>query len=78
MVCPLADDEFIEKASYFIMVQKLLDDKSVDYERYIRKIDPAIPRAFIRTIIDSIDTVNGRVCSIQFKNGMRHKFIYDD
>lgn len=75
---PLADDEFIEKASYFIMVQNLLNDKSVDYEKYIRRIEPAIPRAFIRTIIDSIDTVNGRVSSIQFKNGMIHKFIYED
>lgn len=73
---PLADDEFIEKASYFVMVQKLLDDKSVDYEKYIRQIDPSIPRAFIRTVIDSIHVENGNVTAIVFKNGMEHRFIY--
>lgn len=73
---PLADDEFIEKASYFIMVSKLLDDSFVDYEKYIRQIDPSIPRSFIRTVIDRISVANGIVTSITFKNGMTHTFFY--
>lgn len=73
---PLADDEFIEKASYFIMVQKMLDDRYVDYEKYIRQIDPSIPRSFIKSIIEDIRTTNGRVTSIVFKNGMVHSFTY--
>lgn len=73
---PLADDEFIEKASYFIMVQKLLDDRYVDYEKYIRQIDPSIPRAFIKSIIESIVVTDGKVTSIQFRNGMTHTFTY--
>ncbi len=72
----LADDEFIEKASYFIMVQKLLDDRIVDYEKYIRKIDPMVPRAFLRSIIKKITVTGGRVSSIEFKNGSIHTFYY--
>ena len=73
---PLADDEFIEKASYFIMVQKLLDDRTVDYEKYIRRIDPMVPRAFLRSVISKITVEDGRVASIEFKNGMVHTFSY--
>lgn len=73
---PLADDEFIEKASYFIMVQKLLDDRTVDYEKYIRRIDPMVPKAFLRSVISKITVTDGRVTAIEFKNGMAHTFSY--
>lgn len=72
----LENDEFIEKASYFIMVQKLLEDRYVDYEKYIRQIDQSIPRAFIKSIIESIQVTDGRVTAIKFKNGMTHTFLY--
>lgn len=58
------------------MVQKLLDDRYVDYEKYIRSIDPSIPRSFIRSIIETVHTTDGRVTSIVFKNGMTHTFTY--
>lgn len=73
---PLADDEFVEKASYFIMVSKLLDDRTVDYEKYIRTADPAIAKSFIRTVINEIHVSDGRVVKIVFKNGMTHTFTY--
>ena len=73
---PLADDELIEKASYFIMVSKLLDDRYVDYEKYIRQIDSSIPRSFIRSVIEYIEVIDGKISSITFKNGMKHNFIY--
>lgn len=60
---PLADDEFIEKASYFIMVQKLLDDRTVDYKKYIRRIDPMVPRAFLRSVISKITVEDDRLTS---------------
>lgn len=74
---PLADDELIEKASYFIMVSKLLEDRYVDYEKYIRQIDPSIPRSFIRSIIEYIEVVDGKISTIMFKNGMKHSFVYE-
>lgn len=69
-------DEFLEKASYFIMVQNLLQDKYIDYEKYIRNIDQSIPINFINRIISAITVENGKVMSIKFRNGMTHKFIY--
>ena len=72
----LNSDSLIKKASYFIMVQKLLDDRYIDFESYIRKIDPSVPRNFLLTIIDKIEIDQGRVSSIYFKNGMVHHFIY--
>lgn len=73
---PLVGDEFIEKASYFIMMQKLMDDRTVDYEKYIRQTKQSVPRAFIRSIITSITVNDGKVISIEFKNGMIHTFTY--
>lgn len=72
----ISNEVFIQKASYFIMVRNLLDDRYIDYEKYIRKIDPIIPRNFLTTIIQKIEISNGRVVSITFKNNMTHRFIY--
>lgn len=73
---PVSSTEFIQKAAYFIMVEKLLDDRYVDYEKYIRRIDPSVPRNFLQNIIERIEINDGRVVSISFKNGMTHKFSY--
>lgn len=73
---PVSSTEFIQKAAYFIMVEKLLDDRYVDYEKYIRRIDPSVPRNFLQNIIEQIEIDDGRVISISFKNGMTHKFSY--
>lgn len=73
---PVSSTEFIQKAAYFIMVEKLLDDRYVDYEKYIRRIDPSVPRNFLQNIIEQIEIDDGRVVSISFKNGMTHKFSY--
>jgi len=62
--------------SYFIMISKLVEDRYVDYEKYIRKIDAEIPRAFIKNIIQDIVVADGRVQSITFRNGMIHAFTY--
>ena len=73
---PVSSAEFIQKAAYFIMVEKLLDDRYVDYEKYIRRIDPSVPRNFLQNIIEQIEIDDGKVVSISFKNGMTHKFSY--
>lgn len=73
---PVSSAEFIQKAAYFIMVEKLLDDRYVDYEKYIRRIDPSVPRNFLQNIIEQIEIDDGKVVSISFKNGMTHKFFY--
>lgn len=69
-------DEFLQKASYFIMVESLLNERYVDYEKYIRSIEPNIPRNFIVSTVQSIVVENSKVKSITFKNGITHAFIY--
>lgn len=71
-----SSDEFLQKASYFIMVQNLLNERYVDYEKYIRNIEPSMARNFILSVVSEIRVENSRVKSITFKNGMTHKFIY--
>lgn len=69
-------DNFILKASYYIMANKLIEDDYIDYEKYIRAIDPAVPKSFLASIIDHIDADDGRVAAITFKNGIEHRFTY--
>ena len=70
------DEEFVNKASYFVMATQLVSSEELDYEKYIRNIDMRIPKSFIQSIIESICVTNGRVTSITFKNGITHTFNY--
>ena len=65
------EQEFIEKASYFVMAERLLSDEPLDYMESFAKIDPAAPRAFARRTIEEIVVSDGQVKSIQFKNGIQ-------
>ena len=69
-------DGFINKASYYILANKLIEKRYIDYEKYIRTIDPSIPRSFLQQIIDHIVVNDGRVTSITFKSGATHTFTY--
>lgn len=72
----ITDEDFIAKASYFIMSQQLLTKRYVNFETTIRKIDPKIIKDFINSVIKKIVIQNGKVLSILFKNGIEHKFLY--
>ena len=69
-------EEFEAKASYFVMVERLLSGQYIDYVKYIKGIDPKVPRNFFHQIINKIYVTDGRVSSIEFANGMTHKFSY--
>lgn len=71
-------DDFIRRASYYIMTEKLVEDRYIDYEKYIRTIDPSVPKNFLASVIDRIDVDDSRVASITFKNGIEHRFLYAD
>lgn len=64
-------EELIEQASYFIMAEKLNGDDYIDYQKYLSKIDPKIPKAFIKRVVKEITIVNGEVESIEFINGIK-------
>lgn len=73
-----ATESLMLKAGYYIMIEKLVQGSHIDYEKYIRSIDPSVPRSFLLTVIDHIDVDDGRVASITFKVGTTHRFTYKD
>lgn len=72
----LSDEEFMAKASYFILTQQLQDKRFVDYEKFIRKIDPKIVKDFIGSIVSNFCIKNGLTTSISFRNGLELRFSY--
>ena len=73
----ISDEDFIAKASYFIMSQQLLTKRYVNFDTMIRKIDTKIIKDFVKTEIKKIVILDGKILSIRFKNGIEHKFLYE-
>lgn len=74
----LSDDEFMAKASMFIMTHQLQNKRFIDFEKLIRKIDPVIVKEFINSVTQKIVIKQGKIASIRFKNGIEHKFLYKE
>lgn len=72
----LSDDEFMEKASQFILTQQLLDKRSVNYEKFIRKIDPRIVKDFLNETVSNFCIKDGLTTSVLFKNSIELRFCY--
>ncbi len=72
----LTDDEFMAKASIFIMTHQLQNKRFIEFDKLIKKIDPQIIKEFVNSVVQKIVIKNGRVTSIRFKNGLEHKFLY--
>lgn len=72
----LSDEEFMAKASYFILTQQLQDKRYVNYEKFIRKIDPQIVKDFMGSVVQNFCIKNGLTTSILFKNGLELRFSY--
>lgn len=72
----MSDEEFMAKASYFILSQQLQDKRFVDYEKFIRKIDPQIVKDFLNSVVTNFCIKNGLTTSILFKNGLEVRFSY--
>lgn len=71
----VSDEEFIRRASEFILVQKLTDRNYISYKRLATTVDTAVIKTFVQGIIDSIIMDAGRVKQIIFKNGLSHTFV---
>lgn len=70
--------DFLKRASYYIMVNKLVEDSSIDYEKFARALDPHAIRDFVLSIVQEIEAIDGRISSITFRNGTVHKFKYKE
>ena len=72
----ISDEMFIQRASQFIIAQKLTDRNYINYKRLAMSVDAEVLQSFVRSIIDSIIMDSGRVKQIIFKNGLSHTFVY--
>ena len=72
----VSDEEFVRRASEFIIAQKLTDRNYVSYKRLATSVDTAVIKTFVQSIIDSIIMDAGQVKQIIFKNGLSHTFIF--
>ena len=73
----VSDYRFLDEASYFILVQQLLNSPYVDYEHFIRNIDPTIAKSFIRSVLSFVDVDDGKIIRMIFQNGITLNFIYE-
>lgn len=74
----LSDEIFVQRASEFIIAQRLTDRAYVNYKRLAQSVDAKVLRSFATSIIDSIIVEDGMVQRITFKNGMSHSFTFQE
>lgn len=74
----MTDEDFLAKASYYIMALNLTEKRYVDFTSLYRKVEPQIIKEFINSVIQKIVIKSGKVESIRFKNGIEHKFLYNE
>jgi hypothetical protein len=72
----LADLEFIRKASAFLVAQRIISKKHIDYIQMALDLDNEVLKDFIDQVIDQITIRDGRVETIRFVNGLEHEFLY--
>jgi len=71
-----ADLSFIKKASAFLVAQRIVSKKHIDYMQMCLDLDNEILKDFIDQVVDQIIALDGRVQKIRFVNGLEHEFIY--
>ena len=74
----ISDNLLIERASQFIIAQKLSDRNYISYKRLAMSVDAEVLQSFVRGIIDNIIIDCGHVKQITFRNGLSHIFVYKE
>lgn len=74
----VSDEIFVQRASEFIISQRLNGRNYINYKRLAMSVDPEVLQSFVRGIIDSIIMDAGQVKQIIFKNGLSHTFIFKE
>lgn len=72
----ISDEVFVQRASEFIISQKLTDRNYVNYKRLAMSVDAAVLKNFFNGILDSVYMYDGKVKQIIFKNGLSHTFHF--
>lgn len=72
-----SDKDFASKASYLLMVDKLLSGSAKDPVTILKALEPSVPKDFMNRVIDRITITSGKVTVIRFKNGITVRFFYE-
>jgi len=71
----ISDEDFISKASFFILSRQLADSRYINFGRLARTVDANVLKEFVNSIIQNFCVLDGKIISLQFKNGIEHKFL---
>lgn len=74
----VTDHVFIQRASEFIIAQRLTNRNYIHYKRLALSVDSEVLKTFVQSIIENITMYSGRVQQITFKNGLSHTFVYKE
>ena len=74
----LSDEDFLAAASSFILTAKMQDRKYIYFAALAEETDPAVVKSFFQSLLDSVYIRAGRVETIIFRNGLVHKFAYNN
>ncbi len=69
------DTSFIKKATAFLVSQKILSARYIDFVDLALNSDPQILKDFVSQIIEYITVDENKVTKIKFINGIEHSFI---
>lgn len=72
----MTDEDFLEKASYFILSQELIQRRNVDFAKYIEAADRLTIKNFLKKVMTNFCIKNGRIEKMTFKNGIELQFFY--
>lgn len=70
-------DNFIEKASLFMLSQQMGEKNDIDFRNLLLSLDRRVLKEFVHTAISKIVILNAKVMTIQLKNGITLNFLYE-
>lgn len=74
---PGHDLNFIKKATQYLLAQNLIGDKPINYNKMVKVVDKQLLQDFMQSIIKKIIVREDKtISSIEFVNGITHRFIY--
>lgn len=70
------DYAFFDQVGDYLIREQLLSTATVDWDEFASHVKNKNLQEFFRTVIYRIVTYQGKILSIEFKNGVQHRFIY--
>lgn len=76
---PGHDLNFIKKATQYLLLQNMMSNKPIKYNKIVKMADKSLLQDFMSCVIKNITVEEDkRISSIEFVNGITHRFIYRD